>query len=125
MLDADPADSETPGGLKWTIVGAVSNSNSLSFAGGPLGSKITTPPAPGLFLANVNVPQGLGTYKVQIINAGVLVQELTPLLAQDYFEILPEPTAAALAGLALVGAATARRSRGNGVRRLASRIAWT
>ena len=45
----------------------------------------------------MNMPTGIGTYKVQVINAGVLVQELTG--------IIPEPASFGLASLALCGVA--------------------
>ena len=37
LLDLDPTDPDNPGGLGWTVVGAVSTANALSFTGGPLG----------------------------------------------------------------------------------------
>ena len=105
LLDADPADF--PGGLGWTILGAVNTANELSFTGGPLGGKIDTGnptlSAPGLFLVNVNMPTGYSIYQVQIINGGVLVQDINgPLLD-------PEPSAAILGSMAIVGLAAIRR----------------
>jgi len=106
MLDLDPTDPDNPGGLGWNILGAVSTANELSFTGGPLGAKIDTGNAPGLFLANVNMPTGGGTFQVQVISAGALVQELTGVFGGVP---IPEPATAGLAGLALCCVAAFRR----------------
>lgn len=103
-LAADPLEVE--GGLGWTELGVVNLATEISFTAGPLGAKITSPPAPGLFLANVQMPTGTGSYQVQVINAGALVQELTGPIAGV---IIPEPATAGLAGLALCCVAAFRR----------------
>ena len=43
ILALDTTDPDYPGGLGWTIAGAVTTGSELSFTGGPLGAKITAP----------------------------------------------------------------------------------
>lgn len=103
-LDLDPTDPDVPGGLGWSILGAVSNATELSFGGGPLGLKISTPAGDGLFLANVNMPTGMGTASVQLVNGGANVGSA---LTVEFG--IPEPASLGLAGLALIGFAGLRR----------------
>jgi hypothetical protein len=107
QLNSDPFDIE--GGLGWSVLGVTNTSSELSFTGGPLGQVITTEGQPGnrLFLANVDMtPGGQGTATVQLIQFGVLAQEITVPFPW------PEPTGGSLAAIALPwGLAATRRRR--------------
>ncbi len=105
ILDLDPTDPDTPGGLGWAIVGPASNSNELSFGGGPANAKINT--NGNLFLANVMLssPRGFGSATVNLVNNGVDLPPITTLL----FPIIPEPSACILVGIGALGLAAARR----------------
>jgi hypothetical protein len=104
LLNADPLDE--PNSLGWSLLGITRTSTRVAFAGSPLGQKIDTSGQPdgNLFLANVHLssplPQGGFKARVQLIDVGNLVADLT---------VVPEPTGFAVCLAGLLGLATARR----------------
>lgn len=104
-LDFATDDPDFPG-LGWTIVGAQSNATGLQFSGGPTGFKISTAGQPNgaLFLANINMPNGVGVANVKLVNNGQQVADLTIPINP-----IPEPASFALAGLSMLGFAAIRR----------------
>ncbi len=94
----------TPAGLGWTTLVNESTSDELRVAGGPLMATIDTPPAPGLFLANIMVPVGGSfTATLQVVNDGNTIASF------NTFCCIPEPTATlSLTVLCLVGVAGGR-----------------
>jgi hypothetical protein len=108
LLGADPM--ENANGLGWSILGLTRTSTRLAFAGGPLGLLIDTSGQPdgNLFLGNVYLssplPQGGFTARVQLVDAGNLVADLTAV---------PEPAGVAVCVAGLLGLATSRRRTPN------------
>jgi hypothetical protein len=102
MLDADPA--EIPGGLGFTRLGVTNTADMIGFTAGPIGASITTPAAPGLFLANFLLPPGnIGAATVQLVTAGNVNFQATIPIG------IPEPASVGLVGIAMLGLAAARR----------------
>lgn len=68
------ASTAGPGGQGWSLLSSGATPTEVRIAGGPLGSKIETAPAPGLFLANVMFPVGaLGHFSSTFVNDGVVI----------------------------------------------------
>lgn len=105
FLDLDPLDD--PQGKGWTVLGVVTTAQALSFDGGPLGLKISTAAEPGgnLFLANFNMPTGMGQATVNLFNSGAPAGTLSIPIG------IPEPATLAMAGLGLVGVIAASRRK--------------
>lgn len=88
------------------MVGVLSTSTQVAFAVSPLGQKISTFSQPDgkLFLANIYMPSGTALGTVQLIEAGLLVQQI------DFAFPIPEPAGIALVSSAvLAGLARVRR----------------
>ena len=89
----------------------------ITFTAGPIGAKITTPGAPGLFLANFLMgPSNIGSVTVQLVNAGTVVFAHT-----GGINILePEPTSTCLmfSALAAGGGAPPRRVTSSSTRQI-------
>jgi hypothetical protein len=101
------AASTAQGGAGFSVLGAVNTPSEVAFAGGPLGLTITTPAAPGLFLANIQLPSGAGTAKVDVISGGNITQSLSA----DFGAVVPEPATVGLGAMSLLGLAFAARRR--------------
>jgi len=96
LLNSDPVDF--PGGLNWSLLGVVRTSTQVAFAGSPLGQQISTTGQPGgkLFLANIYMPTGMAHGTVQLIDAGLLRQQI------DFAFPIPEPAILGLSGFAML-----------------------
>lgn len=98
------APTAAPGGLGWSLVGNRATALGVRVAGGPLGRDIETPPAPGIFLANVMLPVGeAGWFSATFVNDGVTIRTLTVP-----FPGIPEPSCLILFGVGLLGLACTR-----------------
>jgi len=92
------------GGQGFSLLNVVTESDRITFEGGPLGPNIDTTggDSNGLFLANVLL-DGLGSYNIRLVTAGIDFASLSGPIG------IPEPTSLILAGLALVGIVGSRR----------------
>ena len=92
------------GGYGWTLPGKVNTATLQSLEGGPLGSDIDA--SAGIFLSNVVLPAGGGTFRVVLGSSGNNSEPITG----TFGSIIPEPSSIALAGLSLIGLVLRRRN---------------